>query len=61
MTAKPEAAVTGAREHLIAALEADLIDPYEGAEAFATSTERLRLPPSRWRLAFTSAEGRSTR
>lgn len=44
------AEVTAAREHLIAALEADLIGPYEGAEAFATSTERLRIPPSRWYL-----------
>ena len=41
---------TGARGHLIAALEADLIGPYEGAEAFAISTERLRIPPSRWYL-----------
>ncbi len=40
----------GPREHLIAALEADLIGRYEGAEAFATSTERLRIPPSRWYL-----------
>ncbi len=42
--------VTAGREHLISALGADLIGPYDGVEAFLTSTERLRIPPSRWYL-----------
>lgn len=43
---------TQAREHLVRALEADLIGPYELPEGDApdTSDELLRLPPSRWYL-----------
>ncbi len=42
--------VTRAREHLIAALEADLIGPYEKPGGLDVSDELLKLPPSRWYL-----------
>ncbi len=42
--------VTSAREHLIAALEADLIGPYEKPGGLDVSDELLKLPPSRWYL-----------
>ena len=42
--------VTRAREHLIAALKADLIGPYEKPGGLDVSDELLKLPPSRWYL-----------
>ncbi len=43
---------TGAevRTHIVHALEADMVGPFEGADAHATSEEVLRLKPSRWYL-----------
>ncbi|MDQ3264464.1 MAG: hypothetical protein M3Y59_12505 [Myxococcota bacterium] len=38
------------RDHLIAALEADLVGPFGGPAEPVTSTEELELPPSRWYL-----------
>lgn len=43
--------LTNAREHLVSALEADLIGPYELTKGGPDSSEELlRLPPSRWYL-----------
>ncbi len=39
--------VTHAREHLIAALEVDLIGPYEKPGGLDVSDELLKIPPSR--------------
>ena len=48
----PDIAVTSARDHLVRALEADLIGPYDLPEPGRsdTSEEVLRIPPSRWYL-----------
>ncbi len=42
--------VTHAREHLVAALEADLIGPHETPGGLDVSDELLKIPPSRWYL-----------
>ncbi len=39
-----------AREHLVRAVEADLVGPFAGANASDTAEELLPLPPSRWYL-----------
>ena len=55
-------ASTDVRDHLVRALEADIVGPFAGWDATQTAVEILPLPPARWYLTgfLAPQEGRDT-